>query len=216
MPRPRATCDQDCERRLGRVGDRRDRVGGEDRQRERLREKRLLELGGGARPPDQPALGAVEQRDAAHAGGGASTIHPARRVLEDVVDGSAAASSKRRPERGARSTITSASELSASSTIASPAARARTTRVSTETPYSSAIARASATTSRAPAPRPASARGAAAPRAPQLPSARSRWRPGRPRAWHAIAIAWSQLLASLTGTRMWRKASSGRTAMNSP
>ena len=54
--RGRGHGDEHDERRLRRVGDRRERVGGEDRERERLREERVLELGGCHRAADDDAL----------------------------------------------------------------------------------------------------------------------------------------------------------------
>ena len=53
--------DEDGERRLRRVGDRRDRVRGEDRKREELREQPVLELARCEGPPDQGSLGARRQ-----------------------------------------------------------------------------------------------------------------------------------------------------------
>ena len=50
--------DEHDQRRLGGVRDRRERVGGEDRQREELREERLLHLPRRHRAPDQQPLGA--------------------------------------------------------------------------------------------------------------------------------------------------------------
>jgi hypothetical protein len=52
--------DEYYERRLGCVGDRRQRVGGEDRQRQLLREQRVRQLAGRARFADQRPLQGVE------------------------------------------------------------------------------------------------------------------------------------------------------------
>ena len=52
----RGRADQDDERRLGRVGDRRERVGGEDREGEPLREQRLVHLAARAGSADQSSL----------------------------------------------------------------------------------------------------------------------------------------------------------------
>src|SRR5581483_1538879 len=59
----RADTDEHDERRLRRVGDRRQRVGGEDRQCEGLREERLLHLAAAHRPADDEAAGATRRLD---------------------------------------------------------------------------------------------------------------------------------------------------------
>ena len=52
--------DEDDERGFRGVRDRGERIGGEDRQGELLREQRLAQLGGGARPADQRPLDDVD------------------------------------------------------------------------------------------------------------------------------------------------------------
>src|SRR5438034_9778801 len=75
--------DEHRQRRLGRVGDRRDRVGREDRERERLREQRLVELAGRSRAADQDSL----RSRRADTGGGAESCRRRRRLLLALEEG---------------------------------------------------------------------------------------------------------------------------------
>ena len=79
--------DENDDRGLGCVGDRRQRVRGEDRQREGLREQRLLELSRGHRPADDRPLQRTCRRPLErcvfHAARSRGDHHGARRVVEN-------------------------------------------------------------------------------------------------------------------------------------
>src|SRR5204863_7239777 len=62
MRRAGRGCNQHDEGRLGRIGHRRERVRGEDRERKRLREQRLLDLATGHRAADDRALEGADRR----------------------------------------------------------------------------------------------------------------------------------------------------------
>src|SRR5207249_5265523 len=147
--------------------------GREDRQREGLREERVVHLAGRPRAPDEDAFeapwaGAGRTRDRWP---GELGLGPLRLLAELVFHGSRGVTSKTRqgarsstertvrPKgrarlpilclRGAPSTTSSASDRTASSTIAVPASRALRTRATTLTPYLSATPSARASSRRA-------------------------------------------------------------------